>query len=214
MYFVPGLAASKEIFRNIRLSEERYEIHILEWLLPKKKETLGAYAQRMAQRVKHRNIVLVGVSFGGVMAQEMSSFLDLKSLVIISSVKSKNELPLRLRLAKKVGAYKLLPTGWALSVKDLTKLAVGPRSKRRLLLYQEYLSVRDKQYLDWAIKQMVCWERAEANPVVHHIHGDQDSVFPLKYIKGARVIEGGNHAMILRKGSVVSKLLERIVEED
>ncbi|MDC8003635.1 alpha/beta hydrolase [Aureisphaera galaxeae] len=212
IYFVPGLAASKEIFRNIRLPEDRYEIHILEWLIPEKEETIQQYAKRMADRIEHQNAVLVGVSFGGVMVQEMSQFLDLRALVIISSVKTKNELPARFRWVRNTGAYKLLPTGWALSVKDLTKLAIGPRSKKRLTLYQEYLSVRDKQYLDWAIKQMVCWERTEKVPGVHHIHGDGDIVFPSKNISEYTLLEGGTHVMILNKGSKVSKLLENIIE--
>lgn len=212
IYFVPGLAASKEIFKNIRLPEDRYEIHILEWVIPEKEETLSHYAKRMAAMVTQPNAVLAGVSFGGVVVQEMSLFLKLRKLIIISSVKTKHELPLRLKLARKTGAYKLLPTGWALSVKDLTRFAIGPRSRKRLKLYQEYLSVRDKNYLDWAIKQMVCWDRETKVDGVHHIHGTGDIVFPTKYIKNANMIDGGTHVMILNKGSKVSKLLEKIIE--
>lgn len=212
VYFVPGLAASKEIFKNIRLPEDRFEIHILEWLLPEKEESLQHYAQRMAKIVTQPKAVLVGVSFGGVVVQEMSPFLILKRLVIISSIKTRNELPKGLRLAGTIGAYKIVPTGWALSVKDLTRLAIGPRSKKRLTLYQEYLWVRDKVYLDWAIKQLVCWERDKSIRDVIHIHGNADVVFPIKYIKGAIVLDGGTHVMILNKGSRVSKLLENIIE--
>ena len=47
----------------------------------------------MAERVVEPNAILVGVSFGGVVVQEMAAFLNLKNLVIISSVKTKEELP-------------------------------------------------------------------------------------------------------------------------
>lgn len=212
LYFVPGLAASTEIFKNIKLPDDRFELHFLEWLIPEYKETLAEYASRMAALVTEPNAVLVGVSFGGVVAQEMSLFLSLQKLVIISSVKSKHELPKRLKLARKTGAYKLVPTAWATSVQDLTRLAIGPRSRKRLRLYQEYLSVRDKKYLDWSIREMVCWERDQPVPEVIHIHGDSDIVFPLKYVKAQHLVEGGTHVMILNKGSKVSKLLENIVE--
>lgn len=214
IYFVPGLAAGKEIFKNIRLPEDRYELHILEWKIPESGDTLEAYAKRMSARVKYPNGILVGVSFGGVMAQEMAIFAKPRKLIIISSVKSKQELPLRLKLVRKTGAYKLLPTGWALSVKDLTKLAIGPRSKKRLSLYQEYLSVRDKSYLDWAIKQMVCWDRTRIDPKVIHLHGDADMVFPIKHIQGAEILEGGTHVMILNKGSWISERLQNIIEKE
>jgi pimeloyl-ACP methyl ester carboxylesterase len=213
-YFVPGLAASKEIFKNIRLPEDQFEIHILEWLIPEKDESISAYAQRMAAHVKHPNPVLLGVSFGGVVAQEMSAFLNLKKLIIVSSVKTRNELPKRLKAIRKTGIYKLVPTGWALSVKDLTKFAIGPRSRKRLKLYQEYLWMRDKVYLDWAIKQMVCWDREKPLTDIIHIHGDADIVFPIKNIEATHVIPQGTHIMILNKGSKVSKLLENILKSD
>ena len=213
-YFVPGLAASKEIFKNIRLPEDQFEIHILEWLIPEKDESISAYAQRMAAHVEHPNPVLLGVSFGGVVAQEMSAFLNLKKLIIVSSVKTRNELPKRLKAIRKTGIYKLVPTGWALSVKDLTKFAIGPRSRKRLKLYQEYLWMRDKVYLDWAIKQMVCWDRESPLTDIIHIHGDADIVFPIKNIEATHVIPQGTHIMILNKGSKVSKLLENILKSD
>jgi len=213
-YFVPGLAASKEIFKNIRLPEDQFEIHILEWLIPEKGEALSAYAQRMAERVVHQDVVLIGVSFGGVVAQEMCAFFKPKQLIIISSVKTKHELPKRLKAVRKTGIYKLVPTGWALSVKDLTKLAIGPRSRKRLKLYQQYLWMRDKRYLDWAIKQMVCWERETPLTDITHIHGDADIVFPIKNIEATHILPQGTHIMILNKGSKVSKLLENIMKSD
>jgi len=212
VYFVPGLAAGKEIFKNICLPEDRFEIHILEWLLPNKEESVKQYAYRMAKKVTRSNAALVGVSFGGVVAQEMNSYLDLKRLVIISSVKTRNELPKGLKLAGNFGAYKIIPTRWASSIKDLARFAIGARSKKRLTLYRQYLSVHDKVYLDWAIKQMVCWERTETIKGVIHIHGTADVVFPVKNIKDAVLLEGGTHVMILNKGSRVSKLLENIIE--
>ncbi|MFC7358542.1 alpha/beta fold hydrolase [Jejudonia soesokkakensis] len=213
VYFVPGLAAGKEIFRNIKLPEDTFQIHILEWLLPENKEKMSSYAQRMAAKIHHKNPVLIGVSFGGVVAQEMSKFLKCDKLIIISSVKKRTELPKRLRIASKTGLYKLVPTRLVLSTDDLTKYAVGPRSKKRLGLYNDYLHVRDKDYLDWAIKNMVCWKRREVLPGISHIHGDSDIVFPLKNIEDCAIIKGGTHVMILNKGKEVSEKIVDIIQE-
>ena len=212
VYFVPGLAAGSEIFRNIKLPET-YEVHILEWLIPEKEEGLQAYAKRMALRVKEKNAILIGVSFGGVVAQEMSDFLKLKKLIIISSVKSRNELPRRMKLASFTKAYKLIPTSLVVNTGDLTKYSIGPKTKKRLALYQEYLHVRDKHYLDWALEKMITWDRQEKFENVIHIHGDHDMVFPIKYITDCEVIKGGTHIMILNKGKKISKKLLEIFEE-
>ncbi len=211
VYFVPGLAAGKEIFRNIELPEEHFIIHYLEWILPEKKESISNYAKRMASLVEHDDAVLIGVSFGGVMVQEMSAFLKLKKLIIISSVKTKHELPMRLIIARKTLAYKLLPTRLILSTDDLTKFAIGPKTKKRLQIYQEYLSVRDSGYLDWAIEKMVCWDRDKPDENVIHIHGSDDIVFPIEKIKNCIIIKGGTHIMILNKFRWFNKELPKII---
>lgn len=214
VYFVPGLAAGKEIFRNISLPKDRYDIHILEWLIPEKKESIGDYSKRMSQLVTRPNAVLVGVSYGGVVAQEMSQFLKLRKLIIISSIKTRQEQPVHWKMARKTLAYKLFPTYLVLSASDLTRFAIGPKTEKRLKLYQEYLHVRDKQYLDWAIENMITWNRTVEIEGVVHLHGDKDIVFPIKNIANCIVIEGGTHIMILNKGGLISKKLLQIIENN
>lgn len=213
VYFVPGMAAGSEIFRNIRFPEDQYQIQVLEWLIPNKKESLKDYAHRMALRVKEPDSILIGVSFGGVVVQEMSQFLKLKKLIIISSVKTRHELPRRMKMAALTKAYKLIPTSLVLSVEDLTKFSVGPRSKKRLSIYQQYLHVRDKYYLKWALEKMVTWNREEQLPEVIHIQGEKDGVFPMKYITDCEVIQSGTHIMILNRGREVSQLLLKIFNQ-
>lgn len=214
VYFIPGLAANKEIFKNISLSEETFDVHYLEWIIPKKKEPIADYAKRMAEKITENNVVLVGVSFGGVVAQEMAAFLHVRKLIIISSVKSKNELPLRLALARKTLAYKLIPTRKILNTSDLTKFAIGEKSRKRLQLYQEFLSVRNAEYLDWAIENMVCWDRKEASKDVVHIHGDADLVFPIEKIKNCIVVKGGTHIMILNRFRWFNSHLPKLILDE
>lgn len=213
VYFVPGMAAGKEIFKNIYLPEDRYVLHILEWLIPERNESISSYARRMATGVKEKDVVLAGVSFGGVVAQEMAAYVNPRKLIIISSVKSRAELPRRLKIARRTAVYKLMPTRLMLSADDLTKFAIGPRSKKRLKLYQEFLHVRDKRYLDWAIRNMVCWQRKEPLRNIIHIHGDNDIIFPIKNISDCVVLEGGTHIMLLDKGSQVSEKIIAAIEE-
>lgn len=211
VYFMPGLAASPSIFERIELPKDTFEMHLLEWFLPNKNETLQSYAKRMAEKVKHDNAVLVGVSFGGVLVQEMAQFLNLKKLIIVSSVKCNAELPRRLKFAKTTKAYKLLPTGLMQDVELLTKFAFGDVLKKKLKLYEQYLHRREKEYLDWAIEQMVCWERVEVDAKVIHIQGDADEVFPVKNIKKFINVKGGTHLMILNRYKWFNQNLPKII---
>lgn len=213
VYFMPGLAASSSIFERIVLPEDIFEMVLLEWEIPLDNEALTEYAKRIAQKIQHPNPVLIGVSFGGILVQEMAQFIDVRKLIIISSVKSSLEFPLRMKVAKTTKAYKLIPTNLLSNIESLSRFSFGEKIDQRVKLYEKFLRVRDKRYLDWAVEQVVLWERTFVDERVIHIHGDQDDIFPIKNIKNCIVVKGGTHIMILTKYKWLNENLPRIILE-
>ena len=211
VYLMPGMAANSTIFEHIQLPEDRFKIHLLEWIIPTKGESITSYAKRMCSKIEHENPVLIGVSFGGLIVQEMSKHIKSKKLIIISSVKSKNELPQKMRIAKITKAYKILPTKFVSNFEAFAKYAFGETVKKRVKLYEKYLSVSDATYLDWAIKNMVCWEQDEIISGIIHIHGDKDPVFPIKNISDCIVVKGGTHIMIINKYKWFNENLPKLI---
>lgn len=209
---MPGLAASSTIFENIQLPEDQFEMFFLEWFLPNDKEEIEQYALRMTQKIKHENPVLIGVSFGGVLVQEMAKIIQTNKVIIISSVKTNKEFPSRFKIARNTKAYKLIPTQLLADIEKLVKYAFGDNIvAKRLKLYEKYLSVRDKHYLDWAIETILCWKQEEINDAVIHIHGDEDEVFPIKHIRKCIVVKGGTHIMILNKFKWLNENLPKLI---
>lgn len=213
VYLMPGMAAGPGIFEHIRLPETDFEIHLLHWKLPFKNESLRNYAERMCAEVAHPNCVLIGVSLGGIVVQEMNDFLSVKRLIIISSVKSKFELPIKMRFARKTGTYRFLPTSLLNHTEQLQRFPVGKFVKKRLRLYQRYMEVSDKSYLDWAIESMVHWEREDPINGIIHVHGEKDIVFPIKYIDDCIVVPKGTHIMIINKYRWFNKHLPTLIKE-
>ena len=211
VYFMPGLAASITIFERIKLSELEFEMFFLEWEIPKGNETLLDYAKRMTEKIKHENPVLIGVSFGGILVQEMSRFIKVQKVIIISSVKSNLEFPKRMIIAKNTKAYKLIPLRLVQNIESLVKFSFGEKVNKRLKLYEKFISVRDRYYLDWSIEKIIMWDRKEVDQNVIHIHGDEDDVFPVKYIKNCIVVKGGTHIMILNKYKWLNENLPLII---
>jgi esterase/lipase len=212
VYLMPGMAANPTIFEYIKLPEEQYQIHWLEWQIPNKNESLKEYAKRMCKFIKHDDIVLLGVSFGGILVQEMSNFLKLKKLFVVSSVKSHHELPKRFKLIKITKAYKILPTQLVSNIDLLAKYAFGETIKKRVDLYKKYLSVSDKTYLDWAIKQVVCWDQEEPNKDAIYIHGNKDIVFPHSCQGDCIIVKGGTHIMVINKYKWFNENLPKLIE--
>ncbi|CAI8277399.1 MAG: Uncharacterised protein [Polaribacter sp. SA4-10] len=210
IYFIPGLAAGPEIFENLTLQDSLYDLHYLQWKMPlHQEETIANYAMRMCEDIHHKNPVLIGVSFGGIMAQEMSQFIATKKVIIISSVKNKNELPKRFKLASFTKVYKLFPSKIVANFEDYTKYFLGKSLKKRADLYKKYLSVRNSSYLHWSIYNVINWHGVIKTPQnLVHIHGTEDKVFPLKNISNCVVIEGGTHVMILRKAKTITRHIQ------
>jgi hypothetical protein len=207
---MPGLAAGPEIFENLELSEELYEFHYLTWKKPLAlEETIANYAMRMTEEIKHKNPVLIGVSFGGIIVQEMSKFIDAQKIIIISSVKSTNELPKRFKIASKSKIYKLFPTSIVTNFENYAKYFVGKSLEKKASIYKKYLSVRGKTYIKWSIHNSINWRQDKPIEGIIHIHGTEDNIFPFKNIKNCIKIEDGNHSMILLKAKQISKIIHQ-----
>ncbi len=211
VYFMPGLAASPLIFERIQLPKDTFEVTLLEWEIPLDHESLKDYAKRICAKITHENPVLIGVSFGGILVQEMSKFVDARKVIIISSVKCNTEFPRRMKWAKSTRAYKLLPLNLILNVEKLAKYSFGSKINERIKLYEKFLSMRDKKYLSWAIERVILWDRNTPDENVIHIHGDADEVFPPQYIKNYIPVKGGTHIMIINKFKWLNENLPKII---
>ncbi|PIF01307.1 MAG: alpha/beta hydrolase [Maribacter sp.] len=213
VYFMPGMAANSAIFENIHLPETEFETHKLDWFVPEKDMSLASYAAEMVKDIEHGHPVLVGVSFGGILVQEMAKLIDTKKIIVVSSVKRTEELPKKMLFAKYTKVHKLLPTGLVGNVELLAKYAFGEVVQKRLDLYEKYLSIRDKQYIDWSIDQIVNWKQAQYPKNLVHIHGDKDVVFPIGYIKDCIPVKNGTHTMIIHRARWFNEHLPTIIRE-
>lgn len=207
IYFVPGLAASPEIFEFLQFPD-KFELHFLEWLIPlSAHESIEAYAKRMSELVIEENPVLIGVSFGGIMVQEMGKHLQPKKTIIISSVKSRNELSKTLKFIQKFKIYELFPSKVIENIEIFSFLAIGETYKIRLKLYKKYFSVRDRNYLNWSIYNVLHWQQTKPLENIIHIHGTADAIFSFKYIRNCISVENGTHIMIINKAKTISKII-------
>lgn len=210
IYFVPGMAANSKIYEFLNLDKNIFESHFLEWKIPLSyDESIESYAQRMCDEITHENPVLIGVSFGGVIVQEMSKLIPVKKVIIISSIKSNQELPKRLKLVEKTKVYKLFPAKFIENIETYVSMFLGDYQKKKFQEYKKYMSVRNAAYLNWAIVTILHWQQSESLKNITHIHGTRDEVFPIKYINDCIEIENGTHTMIITKAKKITKAISQ-----
>ncbi len=215
IYFVPGLGANTNIFKYIKLPEDKFVMHYLEWIIPTSiDESISSYAKRMCESITEENVVLAGVSFGGIMVQEMSKYIAPKKIFLISSVKTKNELPSSMAFTRFSKSYKLFPASHIDRIEKILIKIFGKKAQKMAQRYNDFLSVRNPLYLKWAIKNVVHWPQTKVIPNIIHIHGDTDNIFPIKNIKDCIIIKRTGHVMMtLKKGKTISKIINDSLTE-
>ena len=211
IYCMPGMAANVSIFEFLELPDN-YQIHFIAWEIPFEGETLQEYAKRMSKKVTKPNPVLLGVSFGGIVIQEISKFIQARKLIVVSSIKSNTELPKRFKVAQVTKVHKLFPTGLIEKVDDWEQFFFNEKLKKLGKLYNKYLTVSNKYYLDWSIDNIINWNQTDPLENTIHIHGGADAVFPIKNIKNCIEIPKATHAMIVYKTKWFNENLPTLIE--
>ncbi|MBK8226780.1 MAG: alpha/beta hydrolase [Flavobacteriales bacterium] len=214
LYLLPGLGADGRLFSKLKLPG--HEKHALDWPQMPDGSTLRDYAEVLARRVDAtKPHALIGVSMGGMVAQEMAMITKPARTVIISSWKGPHEMPVHLRLLRGTHAEKLLTPAFMKRVMPVVRYQMGLETPEDIALFDAFTSAMPLAQLRIQIAAVMGWE-GPAQPVkgLAHIHGDQDRLMPFGSIKGAEVIRGGGHFMVFNRagevGSAIQKALSSI----
>lgn len=205
---MPGMAASPKIFEFLKLPD-RFDVIYLSWFPPFDNEPLSNYANRMCKLIKHRNPILLGVSFGGILAQEMAKYIKCKKVIIVSSIKSRDELPKLMKISSVLGLNKLIPSYCIKNIETLISFSFGSNVKRKFLLYQKYFTVRDPKYLLWAINCIVNWQGIISEDKLIHIHGNMDKIFKKNKLLDPYIEIKGDHAIIITRHEWFNNFLSK-----
>ncbi|WP_395091550.1 alpha/beta hydrolase [Vaginella massiliensis] len=217
IYNISGLGANGKAFDKLQLNAG-FEMVNIPWLLPENQnETLTHYAERMAEKINpNEAFMLMGLSFGGILVQELNRFVNPVHNLLISTVKNREELPFFMRFSARTNAHRLMPMDFIASnqILSYTMMRRLYYTKKQDAL-DDIFEFRDKDYLKWSIHKIVNWKHSEAysEKNVTHIHGNRDIVFPIQHIKDPIVIDGGTHIMVMQKPKQVSREINKVLEK-
>ena len=208
-YLLSGLGADGSVFQY--LDFEGVEVEYMEWLSPLPKETLPAYAKRMAQKITTPHPILVGLSFGGMVAMEIAKLIPVKKIILISSAKERKELPCFYRFSAKLKLQKILPYTLIKRTNAFTYWLFGVTSAHEKALLKEIFRKTPTTFLKWAINAILTWQNTEISAHILHIHGDKDRILPYKNVKDTFCITGGGHSMIVNKAHEIAPLINKFL---
>lgn len=208
-YLLSGLGADGTVFQY--LDFEGVEVEYMEWLSPLPKETLPAYAKRMTQKMMTPHPILVGLSFGGMVAMEIAKQIPVKKVILISSAKERKELPWFYRFSAKLKLQKILPYTLIKRTNGFTYWLFGATSAHEKALLKEIFRKTPTTFLKWAINAILTWRNTEISAHILHIHGDKGRILLYKNVKDTFCITGGGHSMIVNKAHEIAPLINKFL---
>jgi hypothetical protein len=208
-YAIPGLGTTKELFRDLKIKDS--ELIVLDWPETKSNYSLKDYAKCFIEKIDtSSDFYLVGVSLGGMICVELNDLIKPKKTFLISSSKSRKELPILVRLNTYFPLHKLLGEKLLRKINSRSGWILGIKKSEM----PEFISMMDQMpygyYLNTA-NYVVNWDRKTTGKNIFHLHGDADKLLPIKYIKADHVIENGTHAMIFYQAKEITAIIESVL---
>lgn len=214
LYLIPGQGSDYRIFSKL-IFPEGYQIIHIKCHTPDEGATMKSYAKELSKQVDTTNpFILVGVSLGGMIATEMTDFLNPEKTIIISSAKCKFELPHRYRFQNIIPVYKLIPGKVSKKSSFFMQPLVEPDRKKEKDIFISMLKDKDPDFLERTIQMIMTWDRETYSDKIIHIHGDNDHTIPHKNVKYNYLIKDGSHMMTLTRANELSvKIKECLLAE-
>jgi esterase/lipase len=203
LYLVSGMGAGEDIFKNLDFGE--LQTHFIPWEKVSMSESFTEYVKRLTRSIDtSQDFGILGVSMGGIAAQEMTRYVDPSFLILVSTIKSHDELPPYLRIAADAKLQKIFPEQFYKWAALRSGTVVGMQGKKNLALFQQMIDQYGDDYYKWSINAVAEWRSVDHQVPYLHLHGNSDMVFPSAYIKNAEIIEDGTHFMVMNRAKEVS----------
>jgi esterase/lipase len=202
IYGISGLGADKRVFNFLKIDCEFIPI---DWIKPIKNESIENYSKRLSKVIEtDSDFGILGVSFGGLIAVEISKFLNPKLTILISSAETKNELRAIYKLFGKTNIIKLIPNQLFNPPRIAAHYLFGADNKK---LLNEILDDTDLQFAKWAVSKLITWKNQKQITPILKISGTKDKLITPSSDKKTILIEGGKHFMIVDKANEISKII-------
>jgi len=212
LYCIAGLGADKNVFQFLDLSFIR-PVYV-DWLPPFENEPLQNYAMRIKEKYIHDPEPLIfGLSLGGMIAVEIAKSIPSAKAIIISSAKTKNEIPFYWKAFKYLPVYKVLPE-WLLKQNMAIRSYFLGAKKQAAKNYVKHVAEHgDLKFYRWAVGGILTWQNKTVPSNIIHIHGTKDKLLPHKLLKADILVNSGGHLMIMENAEEISKLIKELLSD-
>jgi pimeloyl-ACP methyl ester carboxylesterase len=203
IYAISGLGADERVFKYLSL---KYELVPISWIKPLNKESIIDYSQRLIDKYDLKNehdFGVLGVSFGGLIATEISKLLNPIFTILISSVETRDDLNGVIKLAGKSKLIELIPERLFNPPKPIAHFLFGTDKKE---LLNSILDDTDLNFAKWATRELINWQNQIRLPKLIKIGGSKDKLLAPKG-NNTIIVKGGEHFMMVDRADEISEII-------
>lgn len=209
IYLFSGLGADERAFQKLDFTG--FQVNHISWIDPKEHEPLELYAARLKDQIRTPNPILVGLSFGGMVAIEVAKQIQTEKIILLSSAKTKSEIPFYFRFAGRLRLQRLIPVRFFKRSNAITNWFFGAESVFEKDLLKQILHDTDPRFLKWSLDKITRWSNETIPPNTFHIHGSKDRILPIRFVRGHIPINHGGHLMVLNRSAEINALLKELL---
>jgi len=208
LFLFSGLGADKRVFNFLNLSE--YNIHHVAWIKPDGKESLAEYAKKLLPQIIKEKPILLGVSFGGVIALEIAKLMEVEKIILISSAKTPDAIPSYFKIMAMLKLQNLMPAHAIKKPSEMLFWLFGVDTLEHRNLLTSIMADTDERFFSWAIKTISSWKNNIIVDRVIQIHGTKDRILNLQ--TADFVIKGGGHFMVVSRAKEISEIIKNVIQ--
>ncbi len=207
VYAIGGLGVDERVFEELSLD---VELTLLKWINPEYRESIQHYALRLAKQIDTSSpFVIMGVSFGGRIALELSNIVHPQKIILISSATHRMDIPALFRLFAKTGLLRIIPDYLLKPPTFLANYFFGATKSRYQKILGEIIRDTDYVFLRWAIEIILGWRNTQKPINLFRIHGSDDRLLCSSQDDVDVMVSKGGHFMIMDRAPELSKIINR-----
>lgn len=201
-----GLGVDERVFENLEIEDE---LVFFPWLNYSPKMGLLEFVKQYKTLLpKDEKFGILGLSFGGLMAVELSKISNPEFTILISTAETYKEIPLVYRFIGWLKIQNFFPSRFFVPPMLLANYMFSPING---VLLQQILADSSPDFNKWAVNQLLGWRNMDRLSRVFKIHGTKDRMIPAPNNSETILLNGGSHFMVHNDAQELSRIINNFL---
>lgn len=209
IYCITGLGADHRFFGKLHIAG--YDLVPVPWVKAVDTDTLPSYAMKMYEAMHEPAPVIIGLSFGGMLATEIKKQVPAATVILVSSAKTIDEIGYDNFLFKAISRTGVIPESWFVTPFPFILNLLGAETEAEKSEFRQMMASGDPYFVKWCVNAILHWENHDVPSGIFHIHGTGDKVIWPTWVHPDVWVQGGSHIMIYNRAEEVAAHILRFL---